>query len=193
MACAVSNEHGRQGAQSMLTGCACKHACAAERPGCTGAASCSSFAWYVAQPGPRMRTLHLSAGRSHPRFHRGEHSLRGPGPAFTTPGAASRCLSWRTATDASRQPTSAGASLAWWDSASSPTPINQSQVHPTPNAPHPAALHDTRQPMERVVAAGAALPRAVLALGARRKQNQRAGAARRAQLASSKVVQDEHT
>jgi hypothetical protein len=46
--------------------------------------------------------------------------------------------------------------------------------------------------MERVVAAGAARLRAALALGAKRKQNQRAGAARRAQLASSKVVQDEH-
>ncbi len=47
--------------------------------------------------------------------------------------------------------------------------------------------------MKRVGAAGAALPRAALALGAKREQNQRAGAARRAQLAPSKVVQDEHT
>jgi len=140
-----------------------------------------------------MRTLHLSADPSHPRFQRGGRSLRGPGPAFTTPGAAPSCLSWRAATDVRRRPTSAGASLAWWDSASSPTALNQLEVHPAPNAPHPAALHDDRQLMKRVGAAGAALPRAALALGAKREQNQRAGAARRAQLAPSKVVQDEHT
>jgi len=128
-----------------------------------------------------------------PTVPRGGRSLRGPGPAFTTPGAAPSCLSWRAATDVRRRPTSAGASLAWWDSASSPTALNQLEVHPAPNAPHPAALHDDRQLMKRVGAAGAALPRAALALGAKREQNQRAGAARRAQLAPSKVVQDEHT